>query len=122
MSNIDLQKKDLIQSIVSLIDGTRQRVAQTVNSELTLLYWNIGKQINEDILKNGRADYGKTIVPILSDELSMLYGTGFNKRNLQSFIKLNAVIQDVEILHTVCAKLSWSHIRFLNSTGGIKNN
>ena len=54
MSNIDLQKKDLIQSIVSLIDGTRERVALTVNSELTLLYWNIGKQINEDILKNGR--------------------------------------------------------------------
>ena len=54
MSNIDLQKKDLIQSIVSLINCTRERVALTVNSELTLLYWNIGKQINEDILKNGR--------------------------------------------------------------------
>ena len=54
MSNLDLQKKNLLQSIVSLIDGTRERVALTVNSELTLLYWNIGKQINEDILKNGR--------------------------------------------------------------------
>lgn len=113
MSNIKPVNDNLLQSIVSLIDGTRQRVAQTVNSELTLLYWNIGKQINEDVLKNGRADYGKTIIPILSKELSNLYGTGFNKRNLQSFIKLNAVIQQVEILHTLCAKLSWSHIREL---------
>lgn len=113
MISIKPENTDLLQSIVSLIDGTRQRVAQTVNSELTLLYWNIGKQINEDILKNGRADYGKTIIPILSNELSSIYGIGFNKRNLQSFIKLNAVIQDIVILHTLCAKLSWSHIREL---------
>ncbi|MDP4239376.1 MAG: hypothetical protein Q8904_07905 [Bacteroidota bacterium] len=43
MSNIELQKKDFFQSIVSLIGGTRERVALTVNSELTILYWNIGK-------------------------------------------------------------------------------
>jgi predicted nuclease of restriction endonuclease-like (RecB) superfamily len=111
MNNIKPVNDNLLQSIVSLIDGTRQRVAQTVNSELTLLYWNIGKQINEDVLKNGRADYGKTIIPILSKELSNLYGTGFNKRNLQSFIKFNSVYQDVEILHSLRAKLTWTHIR-----------
>jgi predicted nuclease of restriction endonuclease-like (RecB) superfamily len=119
MSNINLTNTDLLQSIVSLIDGTRQRVAQTVNSELTLLYWNIGKKINEDILKNGRADYGKTIIPILSKELSNLYGAGFNKRNLQSFIKFNAVYQDIEILHALRAKLTWTHIReiiYINDT------
>jgi len=111
MSNLDLQKKDLLQSIVSLIDGTRERVALTVNSELTLLYWNIGKQINEDILKNGRADYGNNTIAELSLVLTEKYGSGFNKRNLQSFIKLNAVYQDIEILHAVRAKLAWTHIR-----------
>ena len=111
MSNIELQKKDLLQSIVSLIDGTRERVALTVNSELTLLYWNIGKQINEDILKNGRADYGNNTIAELSLVLTEKYGSGFNKRNLQSFIKLNAVYQDIEILHAVRAKLAWTHIR-----------
>lgn len=122
MSNIDLQKKDLIQSIVSLIDGTRERVAFTVNSELTLLYWYIGKQINEDILRNGRADYGKTIVSELSKALIMKYGEGFSKRNLHNFIKFNELYHDIQIVQTLSAQLSWSHIRFLNSTGGIKNN
>ena len=111
MNNLDSKNKELLQSIVTLIDGTRQRVAATVNSELTLLYWNIGKQINDDVLKNGRADYGKNIVVELSQELSTQYGSGFNKRNLQSFIKFNAVYQDVEILHAVRAKLTWTHIR-----------
>ena len=101
----------LLDSIVGMIDNSRQNVAKTVNQELTLLYWNIEKNINEDILNNNRADYGKKVIPFLSEELTQRYGAGFNKRNLQSFIKLNVVFQDIRILHTVCAKLSWSHLR-----------
>ena len=101
----------LLNSIIGLIDQTRYIVAKTVNQELTLLYWNIGKSINDDILKNDRADYGKKLILNLSDELSNRYGSGFNKRNLHSFIKLNIVFQDITIVHTLCAQLSWSHIR-----------
>lgn len=101
----------LLDSIIGLIDQTHHIVAKTVNQELTLLYWNIGKTINDDVLKNHRADYGKKLVPTLSLALTDKYGVGFNKRNLQSFIKLNTVIENVTILHTVCTKLSWSHIR-----------
>jgi predicted nuclease of restriction endonuclease-like (RecB) superfamily len=104
---------ELLNSIIGLIDQTRHFVAKTVNQELTLLYWNIGKSINDDVLKNDRADYGKKLILNLSFELSNRYGSGFNKRNLHSFIKLNTVIQDITIVHTVCAQLSWSHIRTL---------
>lgn len=103
----------LLNSIIGLIDQTRHVVAKTVNQELTLLYWNIGKTINDDILKNDRADYGKKLVLNLSNALSNRYGSGFNKRNLHSFIKLNTIIQDITIVHTLCAQLSWSHIRNL---------
>jgi predicted nuclease of restriction endonuclease-like (RecB) superfamily len=103
----------LLNSIIDLIDQTRHFVAKTVNQELTLLYWNIGKSINNKILKNDRADYGKKLILNLSIDLSNRYGSGFNKRNLHSFIKLNTVIQDITIVHTVCAQLSWSHIRTL---------
>ncbi|MEP6803882.1 MAG: PDDEXK nuclease domain-containing protein [Flavobacterium sp.] len=104
---------ELLNSIIGLIDQTRHFVAKTVNQELTLLYWKIGKTINEEILKNDRADYGKKLIKNLSDELSTRYGTGFNKRNIHSFIKLNTIFQDFTIVHTVCAQLSWSHIRTL---------
>jgi predicted nuclease of restriction endonuclease-like (RecB) superfamily len=103
----------LLNSIIDLIDQTRHFVAKTVNQELTLLYWNIGKSINDEILKNDRADYGKKLILNLSTDLSNRYGSGFNKRNLHNFIKLNTVIQDITIVHTVCAQLSWSHIRNL---------
>jgi predicted nuclease of restriction endonuclease-like (RecB) superfamily len=100
----------LLNSIIGLIDQTRHIVAKTVNQELTLLYWNIGKTINDDILKNDRADYGKKIILGLSQNLQSRYGTGFSKRNLHSFIKLNTVFQDITIVQTVSAQLSWSHL------------
>jgi len=106
-------KPELLDSIIGLIDQTRHFVAKTVNQELTLLYWKIGKNINDEILKNDRADYGKKLILNLSNELSDRYGSGFNKRNLHSFIKLNTVFQDITIVHTVCAQLTWSHIRSL---------
>ncbi|QSB28151.1 YhcG family protein [Flavobacterium sp. CLA17] len=104
---------ELLNSIIGLIDQTRHFVAKTVNQELTLLYWKIGKTINEEILKNDRADYGKKLIKNLSEDLFNRYGSGFNKRNLHSFIKLNSIIPDITIVHTLCAQLSWSHIRTL---------
>lgn len=103
----------LLESIIGLIDQTRHLVAKTVNQELTLLYWNIGKTINDEVLKNDRADYGKKLIKNLSDDLSEKYGNGFSKRNLHSFVKLNTVFQDITIVHTVCAQLSWSHLKNL---------
>ena len=100
----------ILTAVVGLIDQARNRVATTVNQELTLLYWNIGKKINDDILKNNRADYGKSIVYDLSISLTKLYGKGFSKRNLHGFVKLHSVFQDVTIVQTLSAQLSWSHL------------
>ncbi|CAA9196761.1 PDDEXK nuclease domain-containing protein [Flavobacterium collinsii] len=109
-------KPELLDSIIGLIDQSRHFVAKTVNQELTLLYWKIGKTINKEILKNDRADYGKKIIQGLSLELSKRYGTGFSKRNIHSFIKLNSVFQDYTIVQTVSAQLSWSHLYSILST------
>ena len=109
--DIDLpDSQKLLLSIVSLIDNARNQIALTVNSELTLLYWNIGKQINEDILKNSRADYGKSIVLDISKELTAKFGPGFSKRNLHNFIKFSEMYSDMRIVQTLSAQLSWSHI------------
>lgn len=44
----------LLSEIRQLIDQSRQRVAQTVNAELTLLYWNIGQLLKREVLQNER--------------------------------------------------------------------
>jgi len=107
------KNNNLLPSIIKLINGARKRVAKTVNQELTLLYWNIGKAINENILQNKRADYGKEIILELSTSLVEKYGNNFSKRNLQYFMRFQTVFQDIEIVNSVSSQLSWTHIRYL---------
>lgn len=65
------KNKDLVAEIKFLVEQSRHEVAATVNSAITLLYWQIGKRINEEILLYSRADYGKQIVQSLSTQLVM---------------------------------------------------
>ena len=115
MSELISKNTNLLKSLVSLIDNARRRVAISINSELSLLYWNIGNEINNDILKNKRADYGKQIISELSKELIIKYGSGFSKRNLHNFVRFNELFSDFEIMQTLSAQLSWSHFYTLTS-------
>lgn len=44
--------QNLFNHIKNLIEQTKQTVAVAVNSSMTLMYWNIGKTINDEILQN----------------------------------------------------------------------
>ncbi len=59
----------LFEQIKDLIEQTKNNVAVAVNSSMTMMYWNIGKLINDEILQNKRAEYGKEIVATLSQQL-----------------------------------------------------
>ncbi len=74
---------DLIKELRQYIEQARLRVAQTVNSEITLMYWHIGERINRDILGNQRAEYGKQIVVTVARQLEDEYGKGFDEKNIR---------------------------------------
>ena len=105
------QKSDevLINEIRSLIEQTRSKVAQTVNSALVLTNWHIGKRISDEILQNKRAKYGKEIVSTLSRQLTVEFGSSFDKTNLTRMIKFAEIYPDIEIVVTLSQQLNWSH-------------
>ena len=88
----------LFKDVCQIIEAARQRVAISVNSELTLMYWHIGERINKEVLHDQRAEYGKAIVSTLSAQLMELYGKDFNSRNLHRMI----------IVSTLSTQLPWS--------------
>ncbi len=106
-----VENEALFASVRQLIEQSRQQVAVTVNAAMSILYWQIGKRINQEILKNKKAEYGKQIVSTLSAQLSADYGKGWSQRQLFYCIRFAEAFPDEKILHTLCAKLSWSHIR-----------
>ncbi len=113
MSTIPDTHAALVAEIRQLIDGARQRAAAAVNAELTLLYWQVGRRIHQDILGARRADYGAAIVATLSRQLTSEYGKGWGERHLRNCLRFAEVFADEAIVHTLCAELSWSHLRVI---------
>ena len=112
---------DLIGDIRSLIETARQNVAVTVNASLTILYWQIGIRIRQDILKEKRAEYGEEILPTLSAKLVPEFGNGFGARNLSRMVRFAEVFPEGKIVSTLLRELSWSHPNYRNANCWSRN-
>lgn len=121
---------ELLGRVVTILEDARQRVARTVNSEMVLAYWLIGREIVQ-ALQGGqdRAGYGQSLLDGLASELTTRFGRGFSATNLKNcrlFYQAYAERQP-EIRQTASdesspsgflAELSWSHYVFLT---GLRN-
>ena len=79
----------LLAELRSLIEQARQQVAQAANSALTLLYWQVGDRIRSEVLREGRAAYGKEIFATVSQELVQSYGKGFSASALSRMVQFS---------------------------------
>lgn len=77
---------NLMDRIVSILEQARANVARSVNSNMVIAYWLIGREIVE-ALQSGeqRAEYGDSLLADLSAQLSKRYGRGFSVTNLRYF-------------------------------------
>ena len=110
LENIDnINIDDLYNRIVTLVENAKRNVATKVNDEMTLLYWNIGKDITDNVLNNQKAEYGKAVIKKLSQKLTLEYGRGYSRANLFRMLKFYEYFSDPEEFSTLSRKLSWSH-------------
>ena len=105
---------NLFSRIRNLIEGSRQKLVQTVNSTMVLTYFQIGKIIVEDEQKGkAKAKYGAGTLKELSAKLSAEFGKGFsvqNLENMRNFYRAFGKSQTPSVKFT----LSWSHYVFLS--------
>ncbi len=64
-------------NIKDLVINSRNKVYQTVNTEMLSLYWNIGKAIMEIQQGDERASYGDAVLEKLSEKLTNEFGRIF---------------------------------------------
>lgn len=103
----------LVADLRTLIEASRVRVAQTVNSELVMLYWRVGHRLRTEVVGEDRAAYGEQLVHTVSKALSAEFGRGFGKRSLYRMIRFAEVFPDTEIVTALRSQLTWTHIREL---------
>jgi predicted nuclease of restriction endonuclease-like (RecB) superfamily len=99
----------LVRDLRKIIQQARLKVAHSIDSALVMLYWRIGRRIQEDILKQKRAAYGEEIVVTLSQQLTTEFGKGFSRYNITRMIQFAEAFPDEQIVATLSQQLGWSH-------------
>lgn len=97
----------LFVRVTAILDHARRSVVRSVNSEMVLAYWHIGREIVE-ALQGGseRAGYGSTLIETLAQRLATRYGKGFSSTNLRYFRTFYQVYAErtPEIRHMPCGE------------------
>ena len=101
----DNQYLSVIESIKTEISKAQYNAALQVNKELTLLYYHIGRIINE------HKSWGNKFIDNLARDIKIAYpnSTGYSVRNLKYMAKFAAEYPDEEFVQTVSAQIPWSH-------------
>ncbi len=108
----------ILSGMIDLLEQARQAAARSVNAIMTATYWEVGRRIVE-VEQGGkrRAEYGKTLLKRLAEDLTAKFGRGFSERNLE---QMRLFYSSWKISQTLSAKfdpieitrrfpLSWSH-------------
>lgn len=95
----------IIEDIKNQIRSAQHKAILNANKEMLILYWNIGKIINE------HSEWGNKFLNNLSSEILNEFPTskGFSVRNLQNMVKFYREYPEIEIVQTVAAQIPWSH-------------
>ena len=96
---------ETIESIKNEIKSAQYKAAVSVNRELIMLYYNIGKVIN------AYKTWGSKFIDNLAADIKLSFPntTGYSARNLKYMAKCAATYPDIEFVQTVSAQITWSH-------------
>ena len=90
------------------IHQAQQQAARSVNRELVLLYWQIGRDILE---RQGREGWGAKVIDRLSQDLRNAFPEmkGFSPRNLKYMRAFAQAWPEPGFVQEVLAQLPWYH-------------
>lgn len=96
---------NLVQIIKQEIRQAQYKAALSVNKELIMLYYDIGKIINE------HKTWGNKFVENLAMDIRASFpdAKGYSVRNLKYMAKFSLIYPDKEFVQTASAQIPWSH-------------
>ena len=93
--------------VSKIIDAARESAARSVNAAMTAAYWLIGRRIVEfEQSGEDRAEYGAALIERLAEDLTVQFGRGFSRQNVQNMRLFYLSYQPERILQTVSGKLA----------------
>jgi predicted nuclease of restriction endonuclease-like (RecB) superfamily len=111
----------LLQQLTEQIRSAQIRAALSVNHELVLLYWQIGREI---LLQQQHQGWGAKVIDQLAADLRREFPTmkGFSARNLKYMRAFAEAWPDQAIVQQVVAQLPWGHnVRLLEYAKSVED-
>jgi predicted nuclease of restriction endonuclease-like (RecB) superfamily len=119
-ADISVGVAGLFDRVAAILERARAGVVRSLNSEMVLAYWHIGREIVH-LLQGGddRAEYGRGLIDELSTRLTKRYGKGFSTTSLRYFRTFYQVYADraPEIRHMGGGEFGAAQIH--HTTGGV---
>ena len=111
MANSDLLPRGyeaLLQDLKQRIQSAQLRASVSVNRELVLLYWSIGREI---LLRQAQENWGTKVIDRLADDLKRAFPSmkGFSPRNLKYMRAFAEAWPAEEFVQQVAAQIPWFH-------------
>lgn len=96
---------DIVETIKLEIKSAQYKAAVSANKELIMLYYNIGRIINE------HKTWGNKFIENLAADIRISFPDtkGYSIRNLKYMAKFAAEYPDEQFVQTVSAQIPWSH-------------
>ncbi len=92
---VNVGDDSLFERVTIILEQARANVVRSVNSNMVLAYWLIGREIVEEAQAGAeRAEYGKQVIEKLSRQLTDTLGKGFSIANLKRFRQFYQAFQD----------------------------
>ena len=97
-----------LRSLKERIQQAQIKAALAVNKELTLLYWQIGREI---LIRQQQEGWGTKIVDQLAKDLKREFPDikGFSSRNLKYMRAFAEAYPDEQIVQQLAAQIPWFH-------------
>jgi len=102
------RQEQAFTEVVRLIESSRSKAIQTVNTALIELYWQVGQTISRKI---EAAEWGDGVVKQLAQFIAKTQPgmRGFNHRNLFRMRQFYEVYRDHPIVSPLLTQLPWTH-------------
>ena len=115
MANSLSSYPQFLQSLKERIRSAQVKAALAVNQELTLLYWQIGREILDRQQQEG---WGTKVIDRLARDLKRDFPemTGFSARNLKYMRSFADAYRDPQQVQQVFSQIPWGHnVRLLDA-------
>jgi hypothetical protein len=107
--------RELIERIQQRVRESQARAVRTLNAELVMLYWSIGRDI---LVAQAASGWGDDVVGRIAEDLRATTGgaRGFSRRNVFYMRRFAQIWAEADLVQPLAAQIGWSHHLVLMDT------